>query len=67
MTIRKMTSSFRYSGLVLPDPAPDLDVESVRFIVFGQLSRNHYGCAHGTGGCGRHTRLHLHEAIGTKG
>jgi PRTRC genetic system protein C len=30
MTIRKMTRSFRYSGLVLPDPAPDLDVESVR-------------------------------------
>jgi PRTRC genetic system protein C len=30
MTIRKMTRSFKYSGLVLPDPAPDLDVESVR-------------------------------------
>ena len=30
MTIRKMTRSFRYAGLVLPDPAPDLDVESVR-------------------------------------
>ena len=30
MTIRKMTRNFRYSGLLLPDPAPDLDVESVR-------------------------------------
>jgi len=30
MTIRKMTRSFRYAGLVLPDPAPDLEVESVR-------------------------------------
>ncbi len=30
MTIRKMTRSFRYAGLVLPDPAPDLDVENVR-------------------------------------
>ena len=30
MTIRKMTRSFKYSGFVLPDPAPDLDVESVR-------------------------------------
>jgi PRTRC genetic system protein C len=30
MTIHKMTRSFRYLGLLLPDPAPDLDVESVR-------------------------------------
>jgi PRTRC genetic system protein C len=30
MTIRKMTRNFRYLGLLLPDPAPDLDVESVR-------------------------------------
>jgi PRTRC genetic system protein C len=30
MTISKMTRSFRYAGLILPDPAPDLDVESVR-------------------------------------
>jgi PRTRC genetic system protein C len=30
MTIRKMTRHFRYAGLLLPDPAPDLDVESVR-------------------------------------
>jgi len=30
MTIRKMTRSFRYAGLVLPDPAPDVDVETVR-------------------------------------
>ena len=30
MTIDKMTRSFRYLGLLLPDPAPDLDVESVR-------------------------------------
>jgi PRTRC genetic system protein C len=30
MTIRKMTRCFRYSGLLLPDPALDLDVESVR-------------------------------------
>ena len=30
MTIRKMTRKFRYLGLLLPDPAPDLDVESVR-------------------------------------
>jgi PRTRC genetic system protein C len=30
MTIRKMTRSFRYAGLILPDPATDLDVESVR-------------------------------------
>jgi PRTRC genetic system protein C len=30
MTIQKMTRSFKYSGLVLPDPASDLDVESVR-------------------------------------
>ena len=30
MTIRKMTRTFRYAGLLLPDPAPDLDVESVR-------------------------------------
>ena len=30
MTIRKMTRYFRYAGLLLPDPAPDLDVESVR-------------------------------------
>jgi PRTRC genetic system protein C len=30
MTIRKMTRNFRYAGLLLPDPAPDLDVESVR-------------------------------------
>jgi PRTRC genetic system protein C len=30
MTIHKMTRSFRYSGLTLPDPASDLDVESVR-------------------------------------
>ena len=30
MTIHKMIRSFRYSGLLLPDPAPDLDVESVR-------------------------------------
>jgi PRTRC genetic system protein C len=29
MTIHKMTRSFRYLGLLLPDP-PDLDVESVR-------------------------------------
>ena len=30
MTIHKMTRSFRYLGLLLPDPTPDLDVESVR-------------------------------------
>ena len=30
MTIRKMTRNFRYLGLLLPDPAPDLDVENVR-------------------------------------
>ena len=30
MTIRKMTRSFRYLGLILPDPASELDVESVR-------------------------------------
>jgi PRTRC genetic system protein C len=30
MIIRKMARSFRYLGLVLPDPASDLDVESVR-------------------------------------
>jgi len=30
MTTRKMTRSFRYAGLILPDPATDLDVESVR-------------------------------------
>ncbi len=30
MTICKMTRSFRYLGLILPDPASDLDVESVR-------------------------------------
>jgi PRTRC genetic system protein C len=30
MTIRKMTRSFRYLGLILSDPASDLDVESVR-------------------------------------
>jgi ubiquitin len=30
MTIGKMTRSFRYAGLLLPDPAPDLDVEGVR-------------------------------------
>jgi PRTRC genetic system protein C len=30
MIIRKMARSFKYLGLVLPDPASDLDVESVR-------------------------------------
>ena len=30
MTIHKMTRSFRYLGLILPDPASDLDIESVR-------------------------------------
>ena len=25
-----MGRSFRYSGLILPDPAPDLDIEAVR-------------------------------------
>ena len=30
MTINKMTRRFKYAGLTLPDPAPDLDVESVR-------------------------------------
>jgi PRTRC genetic system protein C len=30
MTTRKMTRCLRYSGLLLPDPAPDLEVESVR-------------------------------------
>jgi PRTRC genetic system protein C len=30
MTISKMARSFRYLGLVLPDPACDLDIESVR-------------------------------------
>ena len=30
MTIRKTIRCYRYSGLLLPDPAPDLDVESVR-------------------------------------
>jgi PRTRC genetic system protein C len=30
MTINKMARSFRYAGLILPDPAPELDVESVR-------------------------------------
>jgi PRTRC genetic system protein C len=30
MIIHKMARSFRYLGLVLPDPASDLDVESVR-------------------------------------
>ena len=30
MTINRMIRSFRYAGLILPDPAPDLDVESVR-------------------------------------
>ena len=30
MTISKMARSFRYAGLVLPDPAPALDIESVR-------------------------------------
>jgi len=30
MTINKMARSFRYAGLTLPDPAPELDVESVR-------------------------------------
>jgi len=30
MTIQKMTRSFRYSGLILPEPASELDIESVR-------------------------------------
>jgi PRTRC genetic system protein C len=30
MTINRMVRSFRYAGLILPDPAPELDVESVR-------------------------------------
>lgn len=30
MTINKMTRRFKYAGLTLPDPASDLDVESVR-------------------------------------
>jgi PRTRC genetic system protein C len=30
MTINKMARSFRYAGLTLPDPGPELDVESVR-------------------------------------
>jgi PRTRC genetic system protein C len=30
MTINRMIRSFKYAGLILPDPAPELDVESVR-------------------------------------
>jgi PRTRC genetic system protein C len=30
MTIHKTARRFKYSGLMLPDPGPDLDVESVR-------------------------------------
>ena len=30
MTINRMARSFRYAGLILPDPAPELDVEGVR-------------------------------------
>ena len=30
MTISRTARSFRYLGLVLPDPAPDLDLETVR-------------------------------------
>ncbi len=30
MTVTRMARSFRYSGLVLPDIAPDLDIEGIR-------------------------------------
>ena len=30
MTIHKTARRFKYAGLVLPDPSPELDVESVR-------------------------------------
>jgi PRTRC genetic system protein C len=30
MTIHKTARRFKYSGLMLPDPGPDLDLESVR-------------------------------------
>jgi len=30
MTIDKTARRFKYSGLMLPDPGPDLDIESVR-------------------------------------
>ena len=30
MTISRTARSFRYSGLILPDPARELDIESVR-------------------------------------
>ena len=52
MTIRKMTRSFKYSGFVLPDPAPDLDVESVRSLYSASYPENYHCCAHGTGGGG---------------
>ena len=30
MTISRTARSFRYLGLILPDPAPELEVETVR-------------------------------------
>ena len=62
MTIRKMTRSFRYAGLILPDPAHGPRRRKRPVLVCCQLSRNYNGRAHRTGSSGRHPRLHLHES-----
>ena len=67
MTIRKMTRNFRFAGLFLPDPAPDLDVESVRNLYAASYPEITTATLTGPGAVNGTLVYTFTKAIGTKG
>jgi PRTRC genetic system protein C len=56
MTIHKTARRFQYSGLTLPSPGPEPDVESVRSLYASSYPKIYHRRAHWAGGRGRRSR-----------
>ena len=67
MTISRTARSFRYLGLVLPDPAPDLDLETVRSFYAASYPEITTAAVSGPEAVDGQLVFTFTKAIGTKG
>jgi PRTRC genetic system protein C len=67
MTIHKTPRRFKYAGLVLPDPSPELDIESVRSLYAASYPEITTAALTGPEAVNGDLVYTFSKAIGTKG
>ena len=67
MQIQKTEREFRFSGLVLPDPAPSLDVERVRAVYVSSYPELTTAAVSGPEAAGGKLVYTFSKSVGTKG